>query len=57
MTDTLAWAGAIGGIAAATAGIIAAIGAWRPEITRWQAHVEGLRNDQARRILASATAS
>jgi hypothetical protein len=50
MSDPLAWTGAIGGAVAAAAGIIAAIGAWRTEITaRWQARVETLRNDAARR--------
>jgi hypothetical protein len=46
----LAWTGAIGGAVAAVAGIIAAIGAWRGEVVaRWQARVESLRNDEARR--------
>ena len=50
MSDTLALAGAIGGIVAAAVGIIAAVGAWRTEITaRWQARVEQLRTDTARR--------
>jgi hypothetical protein len=46
----LEWTGAIGGAVAAIAGIIAAIGAWRTEVTaRWQVHVESLRNDKLRR--------
>jgi hypothetical protein len=50
MSDPLAWTGAIAGAAAAVAGIIAAIGAWRTEITaRWQARAERLRTDTARR--------
>jgi hypothetical protein len=48
--DGLALTGAITGSVAALAGIIAAVGAWRTEITaRWQARVERLRTDQARR--------
>lgn len=50
MSDPLAWTGAIGGAVAATAGIIAAVGAWRTEITaRWQARAEAIRTDKARR--------
>ena len=46
----LAWTGAIGGAVAAVAGIIAAIGAWRTEVTaRWLARVEQIRTDKARR--------
>jgi hypothetical protein len=48
--DALAWTGAIGGAVAAVAGIIAAIGSWRTEVSaRWQARVERLRNEEARR--------
>jgi hypothetical protein len=47
--NTLAWTGAIGGVIAAIAGIVAAIGAWRTEITaRWQERAERQRTDEAR---------
>jgi hypothetical protein len=47
--DALAWTGAIGGATAAAAGIIAAIGSWRTEVTaRWKARAERLRTDEAR---------
>ena len=50
MSDPLAWTGAIGGAVAAAGAVIAAIGAWRTEATaRWQARVERLRTDQARK--------
>lgn len=50
MSDSLAWAGAVGGIVAAAGAIVAAAGAWRTEITaRWQARAERLRTDEARR--------
>ena len=50
MSDTLAWTGAIGGAAAAAGAVVAAVGAWRTEVTaRWQDRVERLRNDNARR--------
>jgi len=49
MSDPLAWTAAITGAVAAAGAIVAAIGAWRTEVTaRWQAHVERLRNDEAR---------
>jgi hypothetical protein len=48
--NDLEWTGAISGSVAAVGAVVAAIGAWRTEITaRWQARVERLRNDQARR--------
>ena len=47
MSDPLAWTGAIGGAVAAAGAVIAA---WRTEATaHWQARVERLRTDQARR--------
>jgi hypothetical protein len=50
MSNPLAWTGAIGGAVAAAAGIIAAVGAWRTEITAsWWARAERLRTDEARR--------
>ncbi len=50
MSDPLAWTGAIGGAVAAAGAVIAAIGAWRTEATaRWQARVERLRTEQARK--------
>lgn len=50
MSDALLWTGAVGGIVAAVGGIAAAVGAWRTEATaRWQALVERLRTDTARR--------
>ena len=49
MSDSLEWVGAIGGIVSAAGATIAAIGAWRTEITlRLQGRAERLRNDQAR---------
>jgi hypothetical protein len=49
MYNALVWTGAIGGIIAAIAGIIAAVGAWRTESTaRWQTRAERLRTDKAR---------
>jgi hypothetical protein len=45
----LAWTILVGGVAA-VGSIVAAIGTWRTEVTaRWQARVERLRNDEARR--------
>jgi hypothetical protein len=50
MSDPLAWTGAITGGVAAVGAVIAAIGAWRTEATaRWQARVEQLHTDQARK--------
>jgi hypothetical protein len=50
MSDPLAWTGAIGGAVAAAGAVVAAIGAWRAEATaRWQARVERLRTEQARK--------
>lgn len=50
MSDPLAWTGAIGGAVAAAGAVVAAIGAWRTEATaRWQARVERLRTEQARK--------
>jgi hypothetical protein len=50
MSDPLALTAAITGAVAAIGAIVAAVGAWRTEVTaRWQAHVERLRNDEARR--------
>jgi hypothetical protein len=47
--DALAWTGAIGSGVAAVGAVIAAIGAWRTEVTvRWQARAERLRTDHAR---------
>lgn len=49
MSDPLAWTAAIASAVAAAAGIIAAVGAFRAEVTaRWQARAERLRTDAAR---------
>jgi hypothetical protein len=45
LMDPLVLTGAVSGAVAAVAGTIAAVGAWRTEVTaRWQARVERLRN-------------
>jgi hypothetical protein len=50
MSDPLVLTGAISGGVAAVGAVIAAVGAWRTEATaRWQARVERLRTDQARK--------
>jgi hypothetical protein len=50
LMDNLALTGAVSGSIAAVGAVVAAIGAWRTEVTaRWQARAERMRNDQARK--------